>query len=109
MPASRLRIASGSLRGLPIFEPKGLRLRPTSGLVREAIFNIVGELIDGKAAVDLFAGTGALGLEALSHGASALTFVEAEAAGLPGPSSSRWPARIRPGLRRSFAVASPAS
>ena len=58
-----------------------MRLRPTSGLVREAVFNIVGELVEGQAVADLYAGTGALGLEALSYGATSVTFVEAEAAG----------------------------
>jgi len=51
-------------------------LRPTSGLVREAIFNIVGDLVDGARVLDLYAGTGALGLEALSRGAAEAVFVE---------------------------------
>ena len=49
--------------------------RPTSDLVRESIFNILGDSIEGLPAFDLFAGTGALGLEALSRGASHATFV----------------------------------
>ena len=80
MAAARLRIAGGSARGLPITEPRGHRLRPTSGLVREAIFNILGDLIAESVVVDLYAGTGALGVEALSRGAAHATFVEAEAA-----------------------------
>lgn len=80
MAASKLRITGGAARGLPITEPRGLRLRPTSGLVREAIFNIVGDLVDDAVVLDLFAGTGALGLEALSRGAARAVFVDAEAA-----------------------------
>lgn len=78
MAASKLRIAGGTARGLPLTEPRGVRLRPTSGLVREAIFNILGDLVEGAAVLDLYAGTGALGIEALSRGAGRTVFVEAE-------------------------------
>jgi len=74
---SKLRIAGGSARGLPLTEPRGLRLRPTSGLVREAVFNILGEQVTGASVLDLFAGTGALGIEALSRGASRAVFIDA--------------------------------
>ena len=77
MAASRLRITGGTARGLPIVEPRGHRLRPTSGLVREALFNILGKNVAGATVLDLFAGTGALGLEALSRGASHVIFIEA--------------------------------
>ena len=80
MPATRSRISGGEARGIPIAEPRGLRLRPTSSLVREAVFNILGERVVGAAVADLFAGTGALGIEALSRGASRATFVDSEAA-----------------------------
>ena len=63
---------------MPLAQPPGVRLRPTSGLVREAIFNIVRERVEGARVVDLFAGTGALGIEALSLGADRTTFIEAE-------------------------------
>lgn len=79
MPTSKHRITGGQNRGLPLVEPRGLRLRPTSGLVREAIFNIVGARIEGARVLDLFAGTGALGIESLSRGASTAVFVDAEA------------------------------
>lgn len=65
---------------MPLVEPRGVRLRPTSGLVREAIFNIIGDRVDGARVLDLYAGTGALGIEALSRGAAHATFVEGEAA-----------------------------
>lgn len=80
MASSRIRVAGGSARGVPLAEPRGLRLRPTSGLVREAIFNIIGERVEGARVLDLYAGTGALGIEALSRGAEHATFVDAEAA-----------------------------
>ncbi|MBE7517838.1 MAG: 16S rRNA (guanine(966)-N(2))-methyltransferase RsmD [Thermoflexaceae bacterium] len=80
MSAAKLRISGGSARGLPLVEPRGHRLRPTSGLVREAIFNILGESVEGVAVLDLFAGTGALGIEALSRGAASAVFVESEPA-----------------------------
>lgn len=75
-----VRIAGGTARGVPLVEPRGVRLRPTSGLVREAIFNIIAGRIDGARVLDLYAGTGALGIESLSRGASRATFVEGEAA-----------------------------
>ncbi|MGH2634192.1 MAG: RsmD family RNA methyltransferase, partial [Tepidiformaceae bacterium] len=80
MAASKLRISGGSARGIPVTEPKGLRLRPTSGLVREALFNILGDLIEDATVLDLYAGTGAVGIEALSRGAAAATFIDGEAA-----------------------------
>jgi len=61
-------------------EPRGVRLRPSSGLVREALFNILGSEVVGASVLDLFAGTGVLGIEALSRGAAHATFVDAEAA-----------------------------
>ena len=70
MPAKGVRISGGTARGVPLTEPRGVRLRPTSGLVREAIFNILGERLSDARVLDLFAGTGALGIEALSRGAA---------------------------------------
>ncbi|MGI8927108.1 MAG: 16S rRNA (guanine(966)-N(2))-methyltransferase RsmD [Tepidiformaceae bacterium] len=65
---------------MPLAEPKGMRLRPTTGMVREAIFNMLAGRLEGAAVLDLFAGTGALGIEALSRGAARAVFVEGEAA-----------------------------
>jgi 16S rRNA (guanine966-N2)-methyltransferase len=78
MPAPRLRITGGSARGIPLAEPRGARLRPTSGLVREAVFNIIGSRVEGTRVLDLYAGTGALAIEALSRGAHQATLIEAE-------------------------------
>src|SRR5206468_1003309 len=66
----------GERRGFPLFAPRGLALRPTSGHVRKALFDILGESILGARFLDLFAGTGALGIEALSRGAAFSTFLE---------------------------------
>lgn len=79
MAANRLRLTGGTARGLPLSEPRGVRLRPTSGLVREALFNILGDTVVDARVLDLYAGTGALGIEALSRGARHATFIEAEA------------------------------
>lgn len=81
MATAKLRVAGGTAKGLPLAEPRGLRLRPTSGMVREALFNILGDLVTGARVLDLYAGTGALGIEALSRGASRAVFVEGEGAG----------------------------
>jgi 16S rRNA (guanine966-N2)-methyltransferase len=70
-----VRIVAGEHRGTRIFAPKGRDTRPTSDRVREAAFNLIGP-VDGAAVVDLFAGSGAMGLEALSRGAASATFVE---------------------------------
>jgi 16S rRNA (guanine966-N2)-methyltransferase len=72
-----MRIIAGQRRGHKIDGPRPKAdMRPTSDLVRESIFNIVGDLMPGRIAVDLFAGTGAVGLEALSRGAERAIFIE---------------------------------
>jgi 16S rRNA (guanine966-N2)-methyltransferase len=72
-----VRIVAGSSRGARIFAPKGDNTRPTSDRVREAAFNLIGP-VDGASVLDLFAGSGAMGLEALSRGAASTTFVESD-------------------------------
>lgn len=71
-----MRIVGGSLGGRVLRAPPGAATRPTSEKVREALFNILGP-VDGAHVLDLFAGSGALGLEALSRGAAHATFVDA--------------------------------
>jgi len=71
-----MRIVAGVLRGRRLQTPRGMQIRPTSDRVREAIFNIIGEAVSGTHVLDLFAGTGALGLEALSRGASRVVSVD---------------------------------
>jgi 16S rRNA (guanine966-N2)-methyltransferase len=77
---SKLRVAGGDARGRPLKTPKGIR--PTQGMVKEAIFNLIGPGIAGVYVLDLFAGSGALGIEALSRGAESVTFVDREPRGL---------------------------
>jgi 16S rRNA (guanine966-N2)-methyltransferase len=74
-----MRIIAGTHRGARIAAPKGAATRPTGDRVREAAFNLIGP-VDGATVLDLFAGSGALGLEALSRGAASVTFVEADRA-----------------------------
>ena len=75
-----MRIIAGQRRGHKIDGPTGRETRPTSDLVRESLFNILGAEVEGRTVVDLFAGTGALGLEALSRGADRAIFVERDRA-----------------------------
>lgn len=83
-----MRIVAGKFRGKAINSPKTNDIRPTSDRVRESVFNILasrlGPVLDGVRVLDLFAGTGALGLEALSRGAAHAVFVDTglEARGL---------------------------
>ena len=74
-----MRITGGSLRGRLLRAPEGKVTRPTSSKVREAIFNIVGDRIVDARVLDLYAGSGALGIEALSRGALFAAFVESSA------------------------------
>ena len=73
-----MRITGGQTRGRRLLGPKSSQhfLRPTCDRVREALFNIIGEKVRGAVALDLFAGTGAWGIEALSRGAVAVLFVD---------------------------------
>jgi 16S rRNA (guanine966-N2)-methyltransferase len=73
-----LQIFSGTHKHQKIATPKGLQTRPTAGRVREAVFNICQTYIQDAEFLDLFAGSGAMGLEALSRGAARATFVDAD-------------------------------
>jgi len=74
-----MRIIAGSRKGHRIDAPKGTATRPTSDRVRENVFNIVAPWVEGARVLDLYAGSGAMGLEALSRGAAGVVFVEADA------------------------------
>lgn len=74
----RLRIIAGELGGRFIDAPRGRRTRPTAERVREAWFSALGGEVEGALVADLYAGTGALGIEALSRGATHVHFVEAD-------------------------------
>ena len=71
-----MRIIGGTAAGLLLKVPKGYDVRPTPDLVRQAVFNSLGERVGGARVLDLFSGSGALGLECLSRGASRVTSVE---------------------------------
>src|SRR5437870_3949458 len=73
-----MRIIAGSCKGHRIDAPPGRRTRPTSDRVRENVFNLVQSWVDGATVLDLFAGSGAMGIEALSRGAERTVFVEAD-------------------------------
>lgn len=77
-----MRIISGSAGGIPIQVPKSL-LRPTADRVREAVFSMLREVVEGAVVLDLFAGSGSYGLECLSRGAGSCQFVESDRASGP--------------------------
>jgi len=71
-----MRIVAGRLKGRTLKGPKGAGVRPTSDGLRETLFNVLGDQVAGARVLDGFAGTGAVGLEAISRGATRATFVE---------------------------------
>src|SRR5438132_10195582 len=73
---TQLRIVAGSLKGRRLSYTPDRHLRPTPDLVRGALFSILGNAVPGRPFFDLFAGTGAVGMEALSRGAIPVVFVE---------------------------------
>ena len=76
----KLRIVAGSLRGSRIDVIDSPGMRPTSDRIRETLFNWLSPMIEGARCLDLFAGSGALGIEALSRGAGSCVFVERDRA-----------------------------
>jgi len=77
------RITAGEWRGRALVTPRhGHEVRPTTALVRQALFNILGDTVAGARVVDLYAGAGTVGFEALSRGAAHATFVEHDRAAL---------------------------
>jgi 16S rRNA (guanine966-N2)-methyltransferase len=77
-----LRIISGRLRGRKLLPIRGKAIRPTSDRVREAVFNIIARDVGEARVLDLFAGTGAMGIEALSRGARSVVFIDSRKASL---------------------------
>ena len=71
-----MRVITGTARGRKLCEPKDMSVRPTADMVKEAVFSIVQFDVPGRRVLDLFAGTGQLGIEALSRGAAHCTFVD---------------------------------
>ena len=74
-----MRVVAGKYRSRALRSLRGLALRPTSDRLRETLFNILGPGVDGSVFVDLYAGTGAVGIEALSRGAREAIFIEKNA------------------------------
>jgi 16S rRNA (guanine966-N2)-methyltransferase len=77
-----VRVIAGDYRSRPLSAPRGLSTRPTSDRLRETLFNVLAPRIQGARFADLYAGSGAVGIEALSRGAASVTFVENGAAAL---------------------------
>ena len=71
-----MRIVAGTYRGLQVRTLKGGNLRPTSDQLRETLFDVLGPSVEGAAFLDAYAGSGAVGLEALSRGARDVVFIE---------------------------------
>jgi 16S rRNA (guanine966-N2)-methyltransferase len=71
-----MRVIAGDLKGQRLVAPKGWKVRPTSDRVREAVFSILGERVRGAQVLDLYCGTGALAIEALSRGAERAILVD---------------------------------
>ena len=78
-----MRVIAGTYGGRSLVAPAGRETRPTSDRVREALFSILGDQVQGRSVLDLFAGSGALGIEALSRGADSATLVDS------GPTATR--------------------
>ena len=86
-----MRVIGGRFGGLTLYSPKGLETRPTSDRAREALFNILGANVAGARFLDLYAGTGAVGIESLSRGAAAVTMVESASVELIRKNLARLP------------------
>jgi 16S rRNA (guanine(966)-N(2))-methyltransferase RsmD len=71
-----MRVIAGELKGRPLLAPRGWKVRPTGDRVREAIFSALGTAVDGARVLDLYCGTGALAIEALSRGAASAVLVD---------------------------------
>lgn len=77
-----MRVIAGTFRSRPLAAPPGLNTRPTSDRLRETLFNVLAPRIQGAQFLDLYAGSGAVGIEALSRGAANVTFIERAAPAL---------------------------
>lgn len=71
-----MRVITGTARGRKLKEPVGMDVRPTTDMVKESVFNIIQMRVEGSRMLDLFAGTGQMGIEALSRGADEVVFVD---------------------------------
>jgi 16S rRNA (guanine966-N2)-methyltransferase len=100
-----VRVIAGRWGGRRLHAPAGAATRPTADRVREALFAILGERVDGARVLDLFAGSGALGIEALSRGAAEATFVDAAPAAVAAVRRNLDALDLRADVRRADARA----
>src|SRR5690606_22643287 len=80
MAVTTPRLTGGSARGVPLAPVRGVRIRPTAARVREALFGVIAARLPEARVLDLYAGTGALGMEALSRGSREAVFIDRERA-----------------------------
>lgn len=71
-----MKVITGSARGRKLIPPEGLELRPSSDMTKQAVFNIIQNYVEGSSFLDLFAGSGQVGIEAASRGAKSVTFID---------------------------------
>jgi 16S rRNA (guanine966-N2)-methyltransferase len=90
-----MRVIAGTYRSRPLTAPRGMATRPTSDRLRETLFNVLAPRIEGARFADLYAGTGAVGIEALSRGAAHVTFVESAASAIAALRANLAALRIR--------------
>ena len=100
-----MRVISGAYGGRRLRAPAGLDTRPTSDRVREALFSVLGDEVEGARVLDLFAGSGALGIEALSRGAAEATFVDSAEPAVRCVRANLEALALRSQVRRSDAAA----
>lgn len=103
-----MRIIAGQWRGRPLAAPRGQETRPTTDRTREALFSMLASRLgdfEGLKVADLFAGSGALGLEALSRGAGSCLFVEQDRAAIEALKANAEKLGIRPDIRASSVMA----
>jgi len=99
-----MRVITGTARGRRLNEPKNMEIRPTTDKVKESIFNIVQFDIEGRRVLDLFAGTGQLGIEALSRGAKSADFVDESTEALKIVRSNLDDCKLKGGVVRDDAL-----
>ena len=94
-----MRVIAGTYRSRQLIAPRGTATRPTSDRLRESLFNVLSPHIDGARFADLYAGTGAVGIEALSRGAAHVTFVESAASAITALHANLAALKIREGYQ----------
>jgi 16S rRNA (guanine966-N2)-methyltransferase len=98
-----VRVVAGQFKGRRLAAPRGTRTRPTADKVREALFSMLGE-VGGARVLDLYAGSGALGIEALSRGAASAVFVERDARAVAAIERNLEPLDVEATVARADAV-----